>query len=179
MGQGGYCEARPPLPSITPVRNTYLCFELLSLEPRRWPLLWLRERLRWRLCRSRERERDFRRSREADLERLRLRSRDRDLEGTHTVSVPQICTPEIPLRLCWVINTQSINTVQPLQHSGLITHTVGSCFLLGFVLPPKCQWVIQFAGKLLEKAPTIIVSTWQGPEQSLQPCVTHKWGPCK
>lgn len=89
----------PPSRS-TRVRNTYLCFELLSLDPRRWPLLWLRERLRWRLCRSRDLERDFRRSREADLERLRLLSRDRDLKRTQTASdsgdgpVHRICTPE-------------------------------------------------------------------------------------
>lgn len=81
------------------MRNTYLCLELLSLDPRRWPLLWLRERLRWRLCRSRDLERDFRRSREADLERLRLLSRDRDLKGAQTASdsrdrpVHRICTP--------------------------------------------------------------------------------------
>lgn len=68
------------------MRNTYLCLELLSLEPRRWPLLWLRERLRWRLCRSRDLERDFRRSRDADLERLRLLSRDRDLQRAQTAS---------------------------------------------------------------------------------------------
>lgn len=57
-----------------------LYFELRSLDARRWPRLWLRERLRWRRCLSRDRERDdFRRSLEVDLDRLRRRSRERDL----------------------------------------------------------------------------------------------------
>lgn len=57
-----------------------LYFALRSLEARRWPRLWLRERLRWRRCLSRDRDRDdFRRSLEVDLDLLRRRSRERDL----------------------------------------------------------------------------------------------------
>lgn len=57
-----------------------LYFELRSLDGRRWPRLWLRERLRWRRCLSWDRDReDFRRSLEGDLDRLRRRSRERDL----------------------------------------------------------------------------------------------------
>lgn len=62
-------------------QSSYLYFELRSLDARRWPRLWLRERLRWRRCLSRDRERDdFRRSLEVDLDRLRRRSRERDLQ---------------------------------------------------------------------------------------------------
>ena len=70
-----------PLQTLKEQSSRYLYFELRSLDARRWPRLWLRERLRWRRCLSRDRERDnFRRSLEVDLDRLRRRSRERDLQ---------------------------------------------------------------------------------------------------
>lgn len=84
-------------------------FELRSLDARRWPRLWLRERLRWRRCLSRDRERDdFRRSLEVDLDRLRRRSRERDLQQRLCLHLTAVSA--LSSQTCNPVHNRPLNT---------------------------------------------------------------------